>query len=1147
MAADTTHHLKGASAEAASARTIASRWAAGARIADRYRVVGLLGRGGGGEVYEVEDLELREHVALKTLPLAPDHDEHRLERLRRELALARRVTHPNVCRLFDFGHCDGEPADGASRRVAFLTMELLRGPTLAQRLAEGRMLEAEALPIVRQLAAGVDAAHAAGVVHRDLKASNVMLVDDPQAEGGVRAVVTDFGLARVEDERGGLETLTGSDVAVGTPSYMSPEQVEGGAITAATDVYSFGILLYEMVTGRLPFEDSTPLATAVRRLREAPAPPRSLVPELDPRWNRVILRCLERRPEDRYAGVGAAVAELGGATTSLAPRRRRRLLRGAAILLPALAVALVAWLWTQRPEPLSAARAAAPPSVAALDLVDVTGGGRTPWLGPAVAEMLATELSTAARVRIVPRAAVEQAARELELAPRPDLDRTQAIGRLVGAAVVLGGTYLLEGREAPRPVRLDLRLYDAASGEMLLAFDQSGREDDLIALVEQAGARLRRHFHVDSPSPEERRAIRAALPSGAQLEPYISGLELLRRGDAQAAVEELKRAVELAPDFPLASAALARAYSDLGQDDRARAAAQRALDRSAALAREEQILVEALYRELHGEWRRAADGYRALREFHPDEAEFALLLAAAETAGGEGASARSTLEQLRVTAGEVMLPRLELELSRALRALGDLPGQRAAAERAAEAALAIGAPLRAAEARLLAAEAARRAGDLDGADRALAAASAVYEAAESPKGTAAIRVEKALIESSRGDYPAALELARRALSVFRDLGDRNGQGRVLHAMGDIAQRQGRATEARARYEEALVILREAGNQMGASSAYSRLGILDATEGNLAAAQEKFEQALERARRSGNLEREAAALNNLAVLLSDRGEMAAAERNYEAALVLFRRSGLLDGAGSALNNLAILRWDRGELAAAADAHLEALALYEQAGDRSSIALGKVNLAEVRLDQGRLAESAELARDGERIQRELGETLAAAKSRAVLAMIRIEQGELAAARPLAEAAAAELERGSLPDDEAFAWLVVVRAARHAGDAAAARSALDRARASSSVRENPAIDLALGIEAAELAAASESPATALPALREIAERARAAGIRRLDLAARLASARIEQRLDGRREAARSALTALAEEAAASGFHLVERHARRALDRPH
>ncbi len=332
----------------------------GDRLAGRFRVLRLLGTGGTGEVYEAEDAELGERVALKLLRPELAEDEALLQRFKREVHLARQVTHPNVCRLHDL--VLAEPPKGRRKgnpsRWVLVSMELLAGESLAERLARtGPFSPAEALPIVRQAAEGLDAAHRARVVHRDFKSGNVMLVPEGV---GLRAVVTDFGLARADSSEGAevdsvasdRTTLTQIGTIVGSPAYMAPEQVRGEVATPASDVFAFGVVLYEMVTGHLPFEGGGAFQTALRRLSEEPKPPSAWRPDLDPRWERTILTCLAREPGGRPATAGAVVRALDGEASALAvppptPRkapRWRGWRRAAAALALALGLAAGGWL-----------------------------------------------------------------------------------------------------------------------------------------------------------------------------------------------------------------------------------------------------------------------------------------------------------------------------------------------------------------------------------------------------------------------------------------------------------------------------------------------------------------------------------------------------------------------------------------------------------------------------------------------------------------------------------------------------------------------------------------------------------------------------------------------------------------------------------
>jgi serine/threonine protein kinase len=302
---------------------------AGELLDHRYRVGGFIGRGGMGEVYEAEDVDLRVQIALKVIRPEIAADARAIARFKREIQLARKVTHPNVCRIFDVGYHGRvwEAASGTTRGLTFLTMELLRGETLSARLRRaGRLSTQEALPMVEQMAAGLAAAHQAGVVHRDFKSANVMLV--PTAGGRTRIVVMDFGLARsaVVDPgtpvepvprhsvivgEAASESVTSDGVILGTPEYMAPEQVEGKPVDAAADVYALGVVMYQMVTGTLPFLGDSPLSTGRKRLSEPPLSPRIHVPDLDKKWEMAILRCLNLEPTGRFRSATDVVKALG--------------------------------------------------------------------------------------------------------------------------------------------------------------------------------------------------------------------------------------------------------------------------------------------------------------------------------------------------------------------------------------------------------------------------------------------------------------------------------------------------------------------------------------------------------------------------------------------------------------------------------------------------------------------------------------------------------------------------------------------------------------------------------------------------------------------------------------------------------------------
>ena len=250
---------------------------AGDVVAGRYRIVAAIGSGGSSEVYEAVDVALGVSVALKTLLPQLARSALQLERFRREIQSARKVTHSNVCRIFDMGVQESQ-----GRERFFLTMELLPGRSLAQRLDTGPVYDLdEALPIIAQIADGLQAAHDAGVVHRDLKPGNIMLLPPVTGKLAQRAVITDFGIA-ITDEQGDLR-LTQTGDLVGTPEYMAPEQADLGPALPASDIYALGLVVYEMLTLRRPFErGDSPLATILKRRSEPPRPPHEYLSTIDP-------------------------------------------------------------------------------------------------------------------------------------------------------------------------------------------------------------------------------------------------------------------------------------------------------------------------------------------------------------------------------------------------------------------------------------------------------------------------------------------------------------------------------------------------------------------------------------------------------------------------------------------------------------------------------------------------------------------------------------------------------------------------------------------------------------------------------------------------------------------------------------------------
>lgn len=319
----------------------------GTLVAGRYEIRRFIARGGMGEVYEAFDRSLSDRVALKTVNATASDDARAVRRLKAEVQLARLVSHPNVCRIYDVGtHADA----GAGAELHFLTMQFVEGETLGQRVRlAGPLPFAEAKKLARELLLALRAAHEAGVLHRDFKSDNVLLKAAP--DGLTTAVVLDFGLARALD---GEAHASGSQPnVVGTFGYIAPEHFQGQGYSIASDLYAFGVVWYEMLTGQMPFD--APSGARLTRPRQVPsgaavAPPSSLNPEVPRALDALVLRCLERAPEKRFASAGALLDAIDEATEGRSARRRRARGLAATIAVGLFAAALLAvHAWSARP------------------------------------------------------------------------------------------------------------------------------------------------------------------------------------------------------------------------------------------------------------------------------------------------------------------------------------------------------------------------------------------------------------------------------------------------------------------------------------------------------------------------------------------------------------------------------------------------------------------------------------------------------------------------------------------------------------------------------------------------------------------------------------------------------------------------------
>ena len=1163
-------------------------------LAGRYRIVRFLAQGGMGEVYEAEDQELRQQVALKTIS-AHTADGAATDRFKREIALARVVTHPNVCRIFDLGQhlLDPELPDGP--RVTFLTMELLRGETVASRLQRSHRLQpVEALPIVRQMAAALDAAHQAQIVHRDFKSENVFLVP---GETGVRAVVTDFGVARGAGATDRFASqVTGTGI-VGTPAYMAPEQVEGGPVTAAADIYALGVVIYEMVTGRLPFESENPLTTAVKRLREPPTPPHVHVPDLPPVWERTILRCLERRPERRFAAAGEVFRTLAGipmptsagapaagapaagtpvpesdpALSAITPsgvapaaaarvtrtppaddeaaaawrstltppvspaaageRRRLRVLTAVLLAVAVLSAGLLLW------NRLTGERDRRTPrrSVAVLGFRNLTGNPEAAWLETALAEMLTTELARGGALRAIPGENVARIQRELGFASGTlDEEQRRRVRSLLGCDFLVHGAFTRVQAAGQGEIRLDLRLQDAALGSDLASLAETGGEEEIFDLVARLGRALRSELGVgrsgdrDDPS--------AGLPTDAQAARlYSEALEKLRASEPHAARELLQRAAASEPGNPLIHSALSSAWEAEGYRKRAAEAAERAFELSSHLSREDRLAVEGRYLEARGDYAAAAEVYRELHRFFPDDLEYGLRLAAVENKARRPLEALAAVEELKLLPAPISDdPRIDLAEAAAAALLSEFERQLEAARRAAERAELLGASLLTAQAKLAQSQAHRFLGQPQEAEDAAAAARDIYVRIEHPAGAALARATLANALVDRGQFAAAAAAYREAIDGYRRIGDRGGAASGLNNLALALRKRGELDRAQELYEEAEGIYRDLDDRLGVANTLNNLGVLLVGRDRLAEAGERFEQARAVWEEIGDPSSLAYSLNNVAAVLRLTGRLWDSRTMHQRALEIRRGIGQKLSEVTSLTNLGGVLTDLGELETAGALLSEAVELAREIGERSAEADALYGLGTLRLAQGELGAARTAHEEALQIRSELEAKREVTESRIALARVALAEGQASTAEIISQNAAQVCRREARRSDEAVARTLLATAYERQGRLQPARREVDGAVALAEGSERAAVSLEVALAAARLDALGGRPAAALRQLEDIERRAEEMGYVGLRLEAMLVWAEARKAAGGP-EAAREKLGTVKAEAAVRGYRLL------------
>jgi tetratricopeptide (TPR) repeat protein len=973
------------------------------QILGHYRVIEKIGSGGMGEVYRARDLHLERDVAIKILPPGMLADEAARKRFRREALALSRLSHPNIATVFDFATQDG---------IDFLAMEFVRGNSLNQLLRSGPFPGDEVLRVGAQLAEGLSAAHAQGVIHRDLKPANLALTEDGHLK------ILDFGIAALVD----IETVTRlatehshTELLAGTLPYMSPEQLRGEPPNARTDIYSAGVVLYELATGRRPFTHSqqAPLMAAI--ISGALAPPSSLNPQVTSALDAIILKSLSKDPASRYQSardLKRTLEELSSGGVPASPPSRVPLVFASAIGVAVLAggVALGLNLGGLREKTFGKSQpaghvATAParkprPSVAVLGFKNLSRRPEEEWLATALSEMLTTELGAGEQLRTVPGEKVVRTKMNLSL---PDVDsyETATLKRLhrnLGADYVVLGSYLAQGENFGGKIRLDLRMQAADTGEILASVSETGSQSDVSMLVAGISAQLRRKLGVASALATDLAGVQASLPANPRATRlYSEGLLKLRLFDDLAARDLFQQSVTADPAFPLAHSALAAAWSALGHDAKAEEEAKKAFDLSSNLSPKERLWVEGLYWEMTKKWDRAVGVYSNLFASSPDDIEFGLRLAAAQTEAGYGKDAQVTVESLKKIGPSVADdPRIDIAEERAANSLSDLKLEQAAAERAAEKAQSQGARLLVAEARTNQGWALRTLGEPQKALPILELARKVYADIGNPIGVARVSLNLGAAQQDVGNGAGAMATWRESLAIARRTGNKKVEASALNNIGIQLFNQGDLKGAKASHETALALRREIGDRNAVTFSLLNLGNALQALGDSQGMKRAMTDALNQAREVGNKRIEGTALFNLASSAAFEGDSAGAIKMYGEALELFEAMSFKPGVVAILKARGNILRNCGDFAGSRKDLEQALAAKNEIGDRGAIADINSDLATLAEEEGHPQEAEKLIRPAIEQFRADKRADAEIDANALLLQVLLEQGRLSDAQ-------------------------------------------------------------------------------------------------------------------------------------------------------
>jgi len=553
-----------------TARIVCGEIIPGAEFAGRYRILDELGRGGMGRVYKALDREISEAVALKVLVPAFTADEKMVERFRNELKLARRISHKNVCRIFDLGICEG---------TYFITMEFVPGDNLKSIIQMmGPLDPSRALAVAGQVCDGLAEAHRLGVVHRDLKSSNIMIDRDGSAR------IMDFGIALAAETK----DLTDRGALIGTPEYMAPEQVEGQDVDRRADIYSLGIILFEMATGRVPFEGKTPLSVALMHRDIKPPDPRELNGHTPAPLSEIIARCLEKDPTARYQKIEDLASELHGVAEGLTDCGRGRPEPSTAGLTPGGSRILS--------------------TIAVLPFADLSPQKDQEYFCEGLAEEIITALAKVGHLDV--------AARSSAFSPEFRAMDVREVGRRLGVAAVLEGSV----RKVDSRLRITAQLLNVSTGYQIWSEKYERTLDDVFAIQDEITLSIVDRLRVKLLGEEREALLKRHTDNPEAYNLYLMGRFFWNKRNADGlkrGLECFSQAIQIDPSFARAYAGISDTYALFAYYwtpprptlMKAKAAAERALELDPALA-EAHTSIAFVKHKLDRDWSGAEREFR---------------------------------------------------------------------------------------------------------------------------------------------------------------------------------------------------------------------------------------------------------------------------------------------------------------------------------------------------------------------------------------------------------------------------------------------------------------------------------------------------------------------------------------------------------